>query len=385
MRIIHVVPAVSEEASGPSYSVVRLCESIIDQGHDVTLATLDWAPISSSPNFLKTFPLGFGPRRLGSSPSMRRWLSEQCSLDTIDILHNHGMWQLNSLYPSMSLRKGSVKLVQSPRGVFSKWAMSHGSKAKRIVWPLLQLPALKKVACFHATALAEYEDIRCLGFNQPVAVIPNGIKAPQLLPQTEQTNFRTLLFLGRIHPTKGLDMLLPAWRAVQDRFPEWRLEIDGSDDGYYGPSGYRAELISKTHELDLKRIEFLGPFYGVAKWRAYRNASLFVLPSYSENFGMTVAEALSVGTPVIVTKGAPWSGLTQHNAGWWIDIGIDPLVTALNVAMSYSEIQLKAMGERGRIWMESDFTWGVIARKIISTYQWLLDPTIPIPEWVRVD
>ena len=102
MRITHIVPAISIESSGPSYSVVRLCESLIEQEQEITLATLDWAPIPSPPEFLKTFPLGFGPRQLGRSPVMRKWLEELVRSHSVDILHSHGMWQMNAVYPGRS-------------------------------------------------------------------------------------------------------------------------------------------------------------------------------------------------------------------------------------------------------------------------------------------
>jgi glycosyltransferase involved in cell wall biosynthesis len=196
MRVIQVVPAIAEEASGPSYSVVRLCESLIDQGQEVTLAALDWAPMPSPQPFLKTFPLGWGPRRLGRSPTMRRWLEEQVRSNSVDLLHNHGMWMMNAVYPGRAARNGNINLVVSPRGAFSAWAMQYGSIMKNSFWSFLQRPALENAACFHATAVSEYEDIRRMGFRQPVAIIPNGIDIPDLPPK-KQGDFA----VPRAHPS----------------------------------------------------------------------------------------------------------------------------------------------------------------------------------------
>ena len=384
MRVIHVVPAISEEASGATYAVVRLCESLIAQGEELTLAALDWAPMSSPPPFLKAFPLGWGPHRLGRSPAMQRWLDEKVRSKSVDILHNNGMWQLNALYPGWAARKGNVNFVVSPHGAFSEWAMQHGSILKKVFWPVLQRPALECAACFHATAVSEYEDIRRLGFRQPVAIIPNGIDIPALPPK-QQVDFRTLLFLGRLHPKKGLDLLLSAWQIVQRRFPEWRLVIVGSDDGYYGKSGYLDELHLRVKKLGLERIEFVGNIYGIEKTQVYRDADVFILPTYSENFGMTVAEALAVGTPAIVSKGAPWEGLATHNAGWWIDLGVDPLVACLEDSLGRSPDNLEQMGLRGRDWMQTEFSWTHISAQMAETYRWLFDKSLPVPAWVRVD
>lgn len=375
MRLIHVVPAISEESTGPSYSVVRLCESLIAEHQDVTLAVLDWTPLALPLRFVKTFPLGIGPRRLGGSPRMHRWLAEQAGTGSIEVIHNHSLWMMPNVYSGIVARKHKVPLVISPRGTLSKWALQHGSLVKRPFWPLIQKPALASTACFHATAESEYEDIRRVGFRQPIAIIPNGIDVPP--PALKQyTNRRTLLFLGRVHPSKGLDLLLPAWRTVQDRFPDWCLVVAGPDNG-----GYTKKIQNLAEQLQLKRIEFRGEVTGALKWEAYRTAELFVLPTYSENFGMTVAEALASGVPAIVSKGAPWSGLEPRRAGWWIDVGLDPLVTCLTHALSQSHDVLVEMGLSGRSWMEKEFSWKPLGQRMADTYRWIVHGGAK-PDWV---
>lgn len=346
------------------------------KGQDVTLAVLDGIPMSSPPRFMKAFPLGGGPRRLGRSPEMRRWLTEQATSHAADIVHNHGLWMMPNVYAGAVARKYNLPLVISPRGMLSERAMQSGSVIKRLFWPMVQQPALAATVCFHATAESEYEDIRRMGFCQPVAIIPNGISVPDVLPKQARGS-RTLLFLGRVHPIKGLDMLLPAWQAVQDRFPDWRVVIAGPDHG-----GYLSEMAQLATELRLKRIEFVGALRGKDKWDAYRAAEIFVLPSYSENFGMTVAEALAAGVPAIVSKGAPWQGLEHKRAGWWIDIGVDPLVNCLQEALSQSSGELTQMGYRGRAWMQTEFGWERVGGMMTQTYEWILKGGEK-PDWVR--
>lgn len=376
MRIVQTVASISEEAAGPSYSVVRLCESLMAEGEDTTLAVLDWTPMPSPPRFVKTFPLGAGPRRLGRSPGMRQWFDKVGRSQSVDLIHNHGLWMMPNVYSGATARRFGIPLVVSPRGTLSDWAFHHGSSMKRLFWPFIQRPALASVSCFHATSEAEYEAVRRRGFRTPVAVIPNGIDIPALVPK-QPGACRTLLFLGRLHPSKGLDLLLPAWRAVQDRFPEWRLVVAGPDR-----DGYGMKLRKLADELGLTRIEFVGALMGHHKWAAYQAADLFVLPSYSENFGMTVAEALAAGLPAIVSKGAPWEGLEKHQAGWWIDIGIEPLVGCLNQALSRSPHELEAMGQRGRDWMQAEFSWHRIGTMMAETYAWIVKGG-QVPAWVR--
>lgn len=382
MRVIHVIPAITEEASGPTYSVVRLCESLIESGEDLTLAAMDWSPRPSMPAFIKVFPLGFGPRRLGRSPEMSRWLMSETADGKVDVIHNHGMWQMNAVYPGWAAKGRKTKLVVSPRGAFSTWAMSYGSRFKRVFWPLIQRPALAQASCFHATAEAEYEDIRRLGFTQPVAIIPNGIDVPEFVRKNTRA-FRTLLFLGRLHPVKGVDTLLTAWAAVMDRFPQWRLLVIGTDSGYGDQGGYLEQLKVLAAQLRLSRMEFAEPLYGADKWSAYRDADLFVLPTRSENFGITVAEALAAGTPAIVTKGAPWQGLQTYQSGWWIDIGVDALVASLDEAMALSPDELAQRGINGREWMTREFLWSNLAKKMDQTYRWLIEGGGQ-PAWVKM-
>ncbi len=367
MQVVQVVPQVAHESSGVSYVVMSLCDSLIAQGLDIQLASLDAHAMVSMSDVHHTFPLVAVPRRLGWSPAMHRWLQKKAASRQIDLIHNHGLWMMPNVYTGQVAKRCGTLLMVSPHGTLSEWAMQSGSLIKRFFWPLLQRPALDGVNCFHATSESEYKDIRRMGFRQPVAIIPNGIAIHPLAPKM-RSRFRTMLFLGRINPVKGLDQLLPAWQRVQDHFPDWRLQIVGPDS-----RGYLAQLQRLASELQLERVEFSGELLGAEKRRVYREADLFVLPSYSENFGMSVAEALAEGTPAIVTKGAPWKGLTTHGAGWWIDIGVDSLEVCLREALQCSPNNLQEMGLRGRNWMEAEYSWAHVGRLMAQTYRWLAE------------
>jgi glycosyltransferase involved in cell wall biosynthesis len=378
MRVVHVIPSVADEASGPSYSAVRLCESLLDTGIDVRMAALDPGRQAPHPRFLTTFPVGIGPRRLGNSPTMSRWLTEQVATGGAQIVHNHSLWMMPNVYAGQAARSGRSHLVVSPRGTLSARALEVNALQKRVFWRFVQEPALREASCFHATAEAEYRDIRRNGFQQPVCVIPNGIDIPPPA-NTAKPARRQLLFLGRVDPIKGIDVLLQAWQRLEHRFQDWELVIAGPDS-----RGHLAEMQALRDQLGVFRVEFKGPLYGRDKLQAYRRASVFVLPTYSENFGMTVAEALAAGTPVVVTRGAPWAALPAAGAGWWIDIGVDPLVACLERALAASPARLEEMGTAGREWMSREFSWDCIGRQLSDVYRWLIDGG-QTPASVRVD
>lgn len=376
--ILHTLAAIDNEASGPSYTVPRLCESLIALGMDARLAVLDWVQGVVSPSYVQRFPLGWGPRRLGRSPAMARWLREQVLAGGVEVLHNHGLWMMPNVYPGKVRKFGDVRLVVSPRGTVSEWAMNHHRWRKRLMWQLGQAATMQRADAFHATAESEYQDLRRLGFDQPVAVIPNGIDIAPLAPKPVTGRAR-LLYLGRIHQKKGIDLLLRAWQVVEPRFADWELIIAGPDDG-----GYLSRMQYLATELKLRRVSFVGPVYGAAMLALYHSAYLYVLPTHSENFAMTVAEALAAGTPVIVTRGAPWSGVVKHDCGWWIEIGVAPLVACLEQALALSAERLARMGANGHAWMAHEYGWASIGRRMAMFYDWLLKGGEQ-PEWVYVD
>jgi glycosyltransferase involved in cell wall biosynthesis len=366
MKLIHTMPDIDKEASGPSYSVTRLCESLIAHEAQVQLALVGDATLMRDRPYVRAFPAGFGPARLGNSPAMNRWLKQQVADGSVDLVHNHSLWMLPNVYPGWATQGSRIPYVVSPRGTLSEWAMASGSKIKRLYWPLLQKPSIAHAALFHATAESEYHDIRRMGFKQPVAVIPNGIDLPEYQAKPAR-NQRTLLFFGRLHPVKGVDHLLQAWALLQDEFPQWQLRITGPGD-----ADYVHYLKTLAQDLRVQRASFDGPIYGTGKFNAYRQADLYVLPSHSENFGMTVAEALACGTPCVVSQGAPWKGLEANQAGWWPKIGTEPLMAALRVALAKPQTELDTMGENGRQWMDHAFSWSHIGDTMTQVYAWLL-------------
>ena len=373
IKSVHVVPHIDQEAAGPSYSVPRLCESLAARGHEVELSCL--AARGEIPRVAldlhAQWPI-LG--RFAISPSLARALRDKAG--RVDIVHNHSLWSMVNVAAGWVVPGKRAKLVTSPRGTLSPWALSRSKWVKRFLWPL-QRRALARADLLHATSEVEYGEIRAQGFTAPVAVVPNGIDLPILPEQVRTTDVRTLLFLGRLHPTKCVDRLLHAWQTLQHQHPEWRLVVAGR-----GEPAHVRDLKNLAATLNLHRVSFPGPLYGADKAEAYFDAELFVLPSHSENFGMVVAEALAHACPAVVSRGAPWSGLEIEGCGWWVEHDVAHLTQALAAAMSLPAEQLASMGGRGRAWVERDFGWDSVAQRMDAAYRWLVSDG-ELPAWVR--
>ena len=374
---IEVISSLADEASGTGAFVLRLREALLQVGESVTVAALDAGRAAGTESVLE-FSRGFGPRRLGRSPAMHRWLTNATRDTPPDVIHSHNLWMMPNVYPAWAVRRSCCKLIVSPHGALAARALAESAIKKKVFWWLMQHRALKDAACFHATAVSECEDIRRFGFRQPIALIPPGTDIPDIVPSSP-TDRRRLLYLGRLHPIKGLDLLLNAWAALYRMFPEWDLEVVGPDNDY---PGYRVQLEGLATKLQLQRIAFRGPVYGDEKARAYQQAELFVLPSYSENFGLTVAESLAAATPVVVSKGAPWEGIESHHAGWWVNADLPSLISVLENSLSQSRNDLAVMGMAGRAWMQDEFSWSRVAQMMDRTYSWLARND-PRPPWIQ--
>ena len=368
MLLVHTVANVAIEASGPSNSVPALCAALSRLGHEVRLHTVAPGPTTWPHAGVEhaVHPRSLLLRPLRGSAGLRHALRAEAA--KADVLHSHGLWLLPNLYPSRAVRGTRCRLVTSPRGTLSAVALQFSRRKKQVMWALAQRAALEASDCLHATSIAEKDEILAAGIRRPVAVIPNGVEIPVERPAAMRSTgrLRQLLFLGRIHPKKGLDELIPVWRQLESEFADWQLVIVGPGEG-----SHLGELQELARALGCRRVEFRPAAHGSEKSLLFWSADLFVLPTRNENFGMAVAEALAHGVPVVTTRGAPWSGLERNAAGWWVQLDRDALGVALREAMSLAPGDLERKGAAGRDWMRRDFAWDKVASDMQAVYRWL--------------
>jgi len=363
MRILQVISSLRRSA-GTSVFAKELSEKLAAGGDDVTIALRVWYPDSEYPN----------------NKSIRVALIDDLIKEgrcTFDIVHIHALWQSNTHKAAKWACRAGVPIVWSPHGSLTPWSLRFKWWKKALALIAYQWRDLNKASMYHVTVEGEKRDLERLHLFRPFVCAPLGVdlrfSVEELENQVSITSSmrrKTILFLSRIHPKKGLENLIRAWSMldVMTR-SDWQVIIAGPDQ-----VGYVAELKKLSRELGVQDdFVFSEPVYGEQKDRLYKDSDLFVLPTFSENFGSVIVESLANGTPAICTKGAPWAELEERGCGWWIDIGVEPLKDALEKATSLSDAERHAMGMKGRRLVEEKYTWHSVAKKMRSSYLSLVE------------
>jgi glycosyltransferase involved in cell wall biosynthesis len=284
----------------------------------------------------------------------------------IDVMHDNGIWLSHNHGIAKLCAKRSIPRIVSVHGMLEPWAIQHRRFKKKLAWHLYQKKDLREALLLHSTAPSETVSLTQAGLTNEIVTIPNGTDIPADLElkdkHTRSGEKRKALFLSRIHPKKGLPMLLEAWAALRPQ--EWALEIAGPDEG-----GHKAEVVALIEALGLTdQVSFLGALNEAETSNAYRAADLFVLPTHSENFGMVVTEALAHGLPVLTTKGAPWSELESERCGWWVPPTVEGIHMGLQQAFNATDQERLDMGLRGRELVLRAYAWAPVAQQFLEAY-----------------
>ncbi|PWT73895.1 MAG: glycosyl transferase family 1 [Chloroflexi bacterium] len=377
MKILHVTPAFYPATywGGPIYSVYGLCNALAKLPNvALRVLTTDAAGSHRSDRIDVTgFPMLYQggyevfccPRRWGADLSLRMLLQLWPMIRWADVVHLTGVYSPPTIPTLLLCRLAGKPLAWSPRGSLQRWERSTKPLAKKI-WEKVCTALIRNRRCLlHVTSEEEARDSEARIPNAQAVVIPNGVDVPELPTRDWQPRGQLrLLYLGRLHPIKGIENLLKAIQVLTDRSITLALCGDGEEQ-------YLRILTTLVKELGIEAsVKFRGHVDGSEKLKGFTEADICVLPSFSENFGIAVAEALAHGIPVIASKGTPWSGLEKHGCGMWVDNAPQSLAMAISSLRTKS---LEQMGERGRAWMKQEFDWITVATKIFALYSALVD------------
>lgn len=279
-----------------------------------------------------------------------------------DVVRIHALWSPYLAAAHHWARIRNIPVVVSPHGALSPWARHSKWLKKLPYWYVVERPELKRAAAFHVTAALEETWVRNCGFKQPIEIIPLGVTLPNLEEPRLDVARRTILYVGRLYRVKALDRVAQAIRLLKDRgaWNGWRMVMAGPNWMDYQP-----ELERLIADLELTNDILLpGAVYGDEKERLFRSASFYIAASHTENFCHPVAEALSYGVPVVVSKGCPWSEAESRGCGIRTDNDPESLVEALQRMMLKTDGERQLMGMKGRQWMADSFAWSVLGRQM---------------------
>jgi len=369
VRSCHIVPSLEARHGGPSKSVLGLATALAARGDEVELLTTD-----PSPGWRRTqdnvdihaFHRGW-PAKFCASPELRRHLRTVSA----DVVHHHSIWLRTLHYAHQAARLTGAKLVVSPRGMMDPWAWGHHRMKKAFARAVIHPGALEAVDGWHVTSHEEFDAVRRLGFQQPICVAPNGVSAVsaeasaaaeahwhQLLRMSGK--IPVALFYSRFHRKKRLIELIDAW--LENGPSNWLLLVVGI------PEDYTPKMI-EDYVLRAGQSGRVRAYDGAGHPPPYSIASLFLLPSHGENFGLSIAEALAQGVPALVTDTTPWSGLNLTGSGWcvpWSDFA-----SAIRTATSEGVESLNRRGLIAREWVLREFSWEKPARILADFYSML--------------
>ncbi len=397
MKVCGLTLSASRAGGGIFYAMAALMQALARRGEleQLALASADahseadvgeWGEV-----LRRVYPMQ-GPRALGFSAGMGRALRDFQP----DITHVHGLWQGASWLNHQHCRRRKIPYVVSPHGMLDPWALRNSGWKKRAAGLAFENAHLRDAACLHALCEPECAAIRAYGLKQPIAIIPNGVDLPARSPAPPQ-GCPVLLYRGRLHHKKGLDLLLGAWARLREQNPaarEWCLALAGWGDASYIESlKTRARQHFGEHttdatdtptadlDFDTPAVTFVGPRFGDEKAQLFRRASAFVLPSQSEGLPVAVLEAWSYGLPAVLTPecNLPEGGAAGATIPTRFDL--DALTQSLDRLVEMPPTERNRIGQAGRALVEKRFTWERIADNFLAVYRWLAESGSP-PECV---
>ena len=301
-------------------------------------------------------------------------------MSAADGVHIHGLWEHSTAAAARIARTLRKPYIISTHGMLEPWALKNKALKKKIYSALVERGNLRSAACLHALTHAEARDYRRYGLTGPIAVIPNGVHIPESIsPDPFLNHFpamrgkRIILFMGRIHFKKGLDILVKSWASLAKQWPDAHLVLAGPD---FENTRASVEALAVEHGIR-EKILFTGMLRNELKWSALAASQCFVLPSYSEGLSVSVLEAMGVGLPVIVTEQCNLPEVETSGTGWLIKSEIPSLTSSLSSFLNNSSRVNMEIGHRGRQLVKDRYNWTSVTERMINLYRWVQDGGTP--------
>lgn len=296
-----------------------------------------------------------------------------------DVVHINTIWLPQCAWAQLWAEQTGYKCALTVHGMLELWIVNRNRWKKKLGMIFFQRRQLQTALWQTVTAMEEREHVLQYYSSESIAdasklnidVIPIGIDAESIARKCASLKVdgeKYILFLSRIHPKKGIEILLEALCRVREKIAGYKVKIAGEGD-----SDYVEKLKNFCSENDLNDIvEFVGGVYGDDKWRLISNASVLVLPTYSENFGLVVAEAMSASIPVITTNTTPWQILTDTDSGWCVPVGAEQIADALTDLASLSADDLQQKGRNAFAVISREYSLEMMGDKLMSFYNKML-------------
>lgn len=370
MRVCILIHSIDKKDGGPSRSVPILARGLSQVGLDVTLMA-----VKSEDMNLHAVE-GVGIKTIIIDKNISKSELQKLLVDGhFDLIHFQMIWIPIYHYAAQICRKHHIPYMITPRGTLEPWCYNDKNIAKRIkkkvAMAVYQFNDIQKASAILATAKMEADNLRKIGFTNPISVVANGIDVSEYKCRTEDDKTsvkKQILFLSRVHPKKGIEYLIDAWQTLHAKFQDWNVVIAGN-----GEESYIQQLNGLITQKGLQNcVTIVPPVFGEEKHKLYCESSLFVLPTHSENFGMVIAEAMSCGVPVITTNGTPWQELNELDLGWCIDLSLENLVEALTEALELGTDVLFEKGQKCSKHVYDTYQYTQVAAKNKLTYEWIL-------------
>lgn len=382
MKLLIVIPAIGPVYGGPSKIALELADALSQQTIHVDLVTTNangkvnldvpletW--ISRQSYRIQYFShWGLGDYKI--SGSLTQWLFQH--IKDYDIVHTIALFSYPIAIAHWLCQRHNIPYIMNPQGMLEPWALAYKSWKKRLFYALFEKAALRNASALHMLSTAEAQRIEPLQIKTPTVIVPNGLhrRDYETLPEPDrfyhefpETQGKTLLlFLGRIDPKKGLDLLAPAFASVHQQFPHTHLIVAGQDNIGFLPTA--KTYFAQSDCLDA--VTFTGMLTGDLKYAALAAADLYVAPSYSEGFSMSVLEGMASGLPCVITTGCNFPEAQTVNAAHVVEIDADAIAHALITCLK-DPLEGKAMGDRARQFIFEYYTWEAIATQLIEVYE----------------